>query len=115
MPDHSLFNQPSLKVSGNTPGAWLTIDQLADRSGLPKNLLYKLKKDGVIPFLQRCPGGKIRFPPDAVEQAMTWLRSPAALTSLSVETSATGSVPPCETSKPKRLPGRRPRWDDGDS
>lgn len=82
-------------------GSYLTIDQLAARSRLSKSTIYRLKDDGRIPYFQRCRGAALRFPPDALERAM------AAVTP---EEPAAPVTPP-----PKRLPGRRPRWEDGDS
>ena len=49
----------------------LNINELSKRSGLSATTIWRLKKDGKIPFFQ--PGGKghkVCFPADAVEQAV---------------------------------------------
>ena len=48
---------------------YLNIDELCLRTGLSKSTIHRLKKSGMVRFYQ--PGGKggrVLFPPDAIEQ-----------------------------------------------
>ena len=84
----------------------LTVDELAALKGVPKSFLYKLKADGLIPFVQRCPSEKLRFPADALDRATSRSAPPGA--------AAPAQAAPASTDgPPKRLSGRRPKWQGG--
>ena len=71
--------------------SFLTIAELSQTSGLSESTIRRLKTDNRIPYCQpRGTGGKLLFPPDAIERTSTAL--------------SVGSV----TSN--RLAGKRPSW-----
>ena len=84
-------------------GRLLTLAELAARKGVPESLLYKLKADGLIAFAQRCPGGMLWFEADALDRVTTRPGPPAAA----------GPAPAPAEGPPKRLSGRRPKWQAG--
>lgn len=94
-------------------GHYITIDELSAQSRLSKSSLYRLKDDGLLPYFQRRRGGKLLFPPDALEQAMARMQQraespPSAPPSPPTEATA---LPPAKAAKP--LSGRRAAWESG--
>jgi hypothetical protein len=87
-------NQTSLAAR-----AYLTKQELVARSGLSAATIQRYKDQGLIPFFQ--PGGKggrILFPPDAIE---------------TVHLESAGPIPnstDARQQKLPKLPGPRPRW-----
>ena len=78
--------------------SYLDINQMVARTGLSRATIWRLKKDGKIPFYQ--PGGKngrVTFPSDALER------------SGQSETPAISQVT-ADKSSPETLPGPRPQW-----
>lgn len=75
----------------------LTLHELVERSGYSASTIHRLKAKGQIPFFQPAgKGGKILFPPDAIQ------RGDRALDAYQPPTEA----PP----KPKALSGPPPKW-----
>ena len=75
---------------------YLDIDELISRTGLSRATIWRLKRDGKIPFFQPAgKGGRVMFPEDAIEHAL------AGHTPDTVEDNG-GS--------PERLPGPQPSW-----
>jgi len=77
---------------------YLDIEKLSARSGLSLATLHRLKRAGKIPFFQPAgKGGRILFPPDAIERAGR---------------SATDVPPKVEPAVNSRqhLSGRMPEW-----
>ncbi|HEX6986281.1 MAG TPA: helix-turn-helix domain-containing protein [Planctomycetaceae bacterium] len=101
---------PSPDLAGDA-GRYLTVDELAARNGVPKSLIYKLKADGLIPYVQRCRNGKLRFRADALDHALI---RPDAIRPAAAGPAASEPPPPGTAPEPrKRLSGRRPKWQDG--
>jgi hypothetical protein len=99
---------------GQTGGPiYLTKHQLVARSGLSASTVQRYKDAGKIPFFQPGgPGGKLLFPPDAIEaarrQSLTeQIALPADTTSASAEHARRTAG---ETQGRHELRGRRPRW-----
>ena len=93
-------------------GRYLTVAELAARKGVPKSFIYKLVADGRITFFRRCPGGKLRFPPDALDQALT---RPGVRPSPAPRVAADIHATPAAAPPRKKLPGRRAKWQTGGS
>lgn len=75
-------------------GQLLTLKELSAQTGIPIPTIRRAKDKGQIPFVQISgKGGKLRFPPNAIDRLIT------------VKTN-----PPPEL--PTKLPGRRPKWMD---
>lgn len=73
---------------------YVSISELAARTGLSHATIWRLKRGGKIPFFQ--PGGKngrVLFPADAIERA---LGGPPQATP--------------DDAPPERLPGPQPSW-----
>ena len=75
---------------------YLDINELISRTGLSRATIWRLKRDGKIPFFQPAgKGGRVMFPEDAIEHAFAF-HTPA-----SVEDNGGSS---------ERLPGPQPGW-----
>ena len=76
--------------------SYLDIDELIVRTGMSRATIWRLKRDGKIPFFQPAgKGGRVMFPEDAIEHALT------------------GETPDSvkdNGGSPGRLPGPQPRW-----
>ena len=73
---------------------YLTLQELAERSGYSVSTIMRYKKQGKIPFYQPGgPGCKMRFPADALERTHTPPDKPS----------------PFPTDQ-KPLPGPKPKW-----
>ena len=76
--------------------SYIDIDELIARSGMSRATVWRLKRDGKIPFFQPAgKGGRVTFPEDAIE------RSVSGETADSVEGNG---------HSPERLPGPKPSW-----
>jgi predicted DNA-binding transcriptional regulator AlpA len=89
----------SEKMPENQDGrSYLDIDELIVRTGLSRATIWRLKRDGKIPFYQ--PGGKggrVVFPEDAIECASRCKTSDSSRDN-------------DEHISSERLPGPRPKW-----
>jgi predicted DNA-binding transcriptional regulator AlpA len=75
---------------------YLDIAELTARAGLSRATVWRLKRDGKIPFFQPSgKGGRVMFPEDAIECAFS-CESPDAV------------IPDSVTSE--KLPGPQPSW-----
>lgn len=75
---------------------FLSIDELSERTGLGVSTLRRLARTGRIPVYQPGgKGGKLLFPPDAIERAGQASESP---------------TDDANDRNSKSLPGRRPNW-----
>ena len=93
-----------MNASGDAPREYLTIHELASRTGLSVSTLRRLQLRGSIPFYQPGgPGSRVLFPRDAIE------RSSAA------NASSPHLNPPSEPVRPTSVPrhGPQPHWMDG--
>jgi hypothetical protein len=86
------------------PKAYLTREQLSERSGLSASTIHRYKRDGKIPFFQPGGGGaKVLYPPSAIECALSQSRQELLVAQDQSNTAGNGVTL-------KRLPGPRPRW-----
>jgi hypothetical protein len=77
---------------------YVNAEQLSALSNLSVSTIWRLKRDGRIPFYQPAgPGGAARFPRDAIERGA------------SAEPAATKPPRPSENA-PERLAGPTPKW-----
>jgi len=87
---------------------YIDIGELAAQTGMSLSTIHRLKKQGQIPFYQPAgKGGKLLFPPDAIE----WI---AKAGSFPVKESnfvaPTVTAPASETPSLSRLSGPPPAW-----
>jgi predicted DNA-binding transcriptional regulator AlpA len=82
----------------DSPGkkSYIDINELMARTGLSRATVWRLKRDGKIPFFQPAgKGGRVAFPDDAIEHALSG----------GTPDSAEGNG-----DSPQRLPGPKPSW-----
>jgi len=80
-------------------GQLLTIEELRQKSRLSPSTIHRLKRQGKIPYFQPAgKGGRLLFPPDAVERAVDSVMSTTQPSSQTADETA------------RRLSGPSPAW-----
>ena len=97
-----LSTEQFAQLGGLHARRYLNIEELSAQTGLSLASIHRLKKQGKIPFYQPAgKGGKLLFPPDAIERA-AGTESPSVKESDPVATT--------EDSPRPRLSGPCPAW-----
>ena len=90
---------------------YLSKKELVRVTGLSPATVQRLKDAGAIPFFQPAgPGGKLLFPPDAIEVARLQAAAAEPLASIVSDASDVTSSRNVGGLTLPQLPGPRPRW-----